>query len=164
MITQSCRVRILEFGSSPYTRLLTLTAKPCSFLTNPLPMLLCCQMLWRLLKWINLMAESNAILKFLNQTPICTSKDNHRRWQHPLDSRKACRLFLKNMGSMFHIWRQSVHQYAHLKAKIVAWPGFSLSREILQIRNQCWRYLSRVLAISAFSCQSFTASWIPLKW
>jgi len=147
--------------------LLIPTAKPCLFLTSPLPMLLYHPMHSRLSKWINLMVESNAsnaIPKFLNQilthaSGTATEDDiiiwaTERLAGHSWRTRIQCLAFKGKMHT----------GCAHLRAKIVAWPGFSLSKKILWIRSQCWRHLSGVLVMSAFSCQSFTVSWIPLKW
>ena len=47
---------------------------------------------------------------------------------------------LKTTDLMSSVWRLSVHQYALLRARTAAWPGFSVSKKILSIKNQWLRH------------------------
>ena len=154
----------LQSGS---LRLPILTAKPCLFLISHPPMLHCPQMLWKLSRWINLMVEgstSSMTQLSLNQIWTLASEDTHSRWQHPWGNRKTCRPFLKNMDLMSWVWRPGAYQYALLRARTAAWPGFSLSKKILSIKNQWLRHWSKEQAMSIFSFQNSTVSWTPFKW
>ena len=121
----------------------------------------------RAFKMINLMVESstcNMTPPFPNQILILVSVVNINQWPLPLVKPKVCRLCLKSVVLMFPEPGPSAHLCALSRAKIVAWPNFSLSKEISVIKAQCLRVLSRRRVTFVFSCPNFTVSWTQLKW
>ena len=150
-----------------FLRLLIPTAKPFLFSISLLLMHLYLMMPLKHLKWTNLMvgrSTDNTTPLFLIQTQIPDFNLNRNQWPLPLESKRACRLFLRNVALKFHGSRPNTNQSAHLKARVVAWPGSSLSRMTLCTKSPCWRHVSRLLAMSAFCCPSFTASWTQSRW